>query len=42
MYIFGGCGKVNDGLDDFYFNDLYYLEIGIIIFLLVFVVRFCC
>jgi N-acetylneuraminic acid mutarotase len=28
MYIFGGCGKLNDGSDDSYFNDLYYLETG--------------
>jgi N-acetylneuraminic acid mutarotase len=28
LYIFGGCGKLNDGSDDSYFNDLYYLETG--------------
>lgn len=42
MYIFGGCGKANDGSDDSYFNDLHYLETGITILSLVFVVRFCC
>ena len=33
MYIFGGCGKLNDGSDDSYFNDLYYLETGDTVFL---------